>query len=261
MGSYYNYKCWVKNNNNKIIFFFFPLSLSYGDISPITPIGRIISCLCALFGAATIGMLVSVLVDRYQRVFARKLYINEEVIDFDDYSDEENNDTDSKSCGSGQLHRRNIKEIEDPDARARANAAFQVDDNDTTEISDIQVINESPISRHSSRVHFIIGYVDDQKHETSRDLLETISSVVGHKQSHGDNIHLSIISDDQQQQQQTSPHDVKFNVSISSEEDTDGDDDEELTEIVRGRGNKGNVLKKFQCPPSPKTNKEQLTKL
>jgi hypothetical protein len=199
-------------------------------------------------------MLVSVLVDRYQRVFARKLYINEEVIDFDDYSDEENNDTDSKSCGSGQLHRRNVKEIQDPDARARANAAFQVDDHDITEIPDVQIINETPLSRNSSRVHFIIGYVDDQKHETSLDLLETISSVVANKQSHGDNIHLSIISDEQQRQQ-ASQNDVKFKVSMSSEEE-DTDDDQELTEIVSGRGNRGNVLKKFQCPPSPETNKQ-----
>ncbi|CAF3301135.1 unnamed protein product, partial [Rotaria sp. Silwood2] len=52
--------------------------VGYGDIAPITPIGRIIACLCGLCGATTIGMLVSVLVDRYQRVFARKLYINED---------------------------------------------------------------------------------------------------------------------------------------------------------------------------------------
>jgi len=203
-------------------------------------------------------MLVSVLVDRYQRVFARKLYIHEEMIDFHDYSDDENNDTDSKGgCGSSQPHRRNnLKEIEDPDARAKTNAGFQLDDNETT---DIQVINENPMSRHSSRVHFIIGYVDDENHEISHDLLETISSVVAHKQTMGDNIQLSIISDDQRQQQSSSPHDVKFKVSMSSEEDIDDDDDDELTEISSNRGNKGNVLKKFQCPPSPEPN-QQLNK-
>jgi voltage-gated potassium channel len=47
-------------------------SVAYGDMFPVTPIGRILACLCALFGAATIRMFVSVLVDRYQRVYNRK---------------------------------------------------------------------------------------------------------------------------------------------------------------------------------------------
>jgi len=44
---------------------------------PITAVGRVLTCLCALFGAATMGMLVSVLVDRYQRVYNRKMYVLE----------------------------------------------------------------------------------------------------------------------------------------------------------------------------------------
>ncbi|CAF1350273.1 unnamed protein product [Rotaria sordida] len=65
---------------------------SYGDLVPITALGRLIAVLCALTGVGTIGMLVSVLVDRYQRVYTRKLYIKPEQIDFNDYSDEENED-------------------------------------------------------------------------------------------------------------------------------------------------------------------------
>lgn len=42
---------------------------SYGDIYTVTVVGRIIACLCALSGAVVLGMLVSVLVERYQRVF------------------------------------------------------------------------------------------------------------------------------------------------------------------------------------------------
>ena len=231
----------------------------YGDIYPITPIGRIISCLCALFGAATIGMLVSVLVDRYQRCFARKLYINEEIVDLHDYSDDENNDIDSRN-GSGQLHRRaNTRPIEDPDARARDNAAFEKnsdDKNGTTVIipsSDVQDVIENSMSRPNSRVRFIIGYVNEgDKHETSHDLLETISSTVARKQTTSDNIQLNIIPDEQQQRR-SSPYAVKFQLSMSSEDDAD-DDDEEFTEIISGCGSKGNVLKKFQSPPSPKNN-------
>ncbi|CAF4372823.1 unnamed protein product, partial [Adineta steineri] len=49
--------------------------VGYGDIYPITVAGRIIACLCALVGAGMMGMLVSVLVDKYQRVHKRKMYI------------------------------------------------------------------------------------------------------------------------------------------------------------------------------------------
>lgn len=70
---------------------------SYGDMAPITAVGRCLSSLCALFGAATIGMLVSVLVDRYQRVYSRKLYLADEIVDFDQYSDEENGGNDSSA--------------------------------------------------------------------------------------------------------------------------------------------------------------------
>jgi hypothetical protein len=42
---------------------------------PITPIGRILSCLCALFDAAIMDMLISVLADRYQRVYNRKKFL------------------------------------------------------------------------------------------------------------------------------------------------------------------------------------------
>jgi hypothetical protein len=199
-----------------------------------------------------IGMLVSVLVDRYQRVYARKLYKNEEEIDFDDYSDDENNDTDSKVggvTGSGQLRRRiNGKEIEDPDARARINATFVADDPDIATISDPHLVPEHPLTRPNSRVQFIIGYVNDENHQTSDDLLETIGTVIAHKQTENEKIQLSLISDNQIEQ--ISPENVRFRLSMSSSDD---DDEEEFTEIGRGRMDKGSVLKKFQCPPSPDT--------
>jgi hypothetical protein len=62
---------------------------------PITPVGRVLTCLCALSGPATMGMLVSVLVDRYQRVYNRKMYISEPEIssvDFDLTNDPDDDD-------------------------------------------------------------------------------------------------------------------------------------------------------------------------
>ncbi|CAF3378406.1 unnamed protein product [Rotaria sp. Silwood1] len=222
--------------------------VGYGDITPITPVGRIVACLCGLCGATTIGMLVSILVDRYQRVFARKLYIHEDIIDLHDFSDDENNDGDSR-VGSFQLHQRySMKDIEDPDARAKFNSLSTMNDKHAMptikvlSTPDVDAINENPINQHNSNVHFIIGYADTEKREKQRGLLETINSVVAQKQITGDNIELSIIPEENQP---TNPYGVKFRISFSSDEDTNDDDTEELTEIVTGRGNRGNVLKKF----------------
>jgi hypothetical protein len=172
-------------------------SSSYGDIVPITPIGRVIACLCALFGSATIGMLVSVLVDRYQRVYSRKLLIKEDVIDFDGSSDEENNDTDSSDLAFLARHQENSK-IEDPDARAKKYAerlnnnldeVIQAHDSNSTD-------DENSLQESNNRLHFIVGYVDNENHETSRDLVEKLSSIVADKQSLGDDISLNIIQNE-----------------------------------------------------------------
>ncbi|CAF2030182.1 unnamed protein product [Rotaria magnacalcarata] len=47
---------------------------------PTTVIGRILACTCAYFGVATSGILVSILVDRYQRVYNRKRFFPDHVI-------------------------------------------------------------------------------------------------------------------------------------------------------------------------------------
>jgi len=215
-------------------------SIRYGDIVPITPTGRVISCLCALCGAATIGMLVSVLVDRYQRVYVRKLYIQEEQIDFDDYSDDENNDTELKD-GNDFTDNRRISNIENPDARAKENALDEQNTLELPQTPDSQLAEGSPTQRTNNRIHFIVGYVDNDKHDISRDLLEKISSVVGNKQTSGDNILLNVISNENTQD--SSPFDVHFNIESS--------DDDDLTEITKGHSNERNVLKTFKRPVSP----------
>ena len=59
-------------------------------------------------------------------------------------------------------------------------------------------MREHRISRDSNRVHFIIGYIDDQTQEISKELLNSINTVVAQKQLSGNNIQLNIIADDQQ---------------------------------------------------------------
>ena len=152
-----------------------------------------------------IGMLVSVLVDRYQRVFTRQLYVEDETIDFGDYSGDELNDTDTRSMNESQGRRRTLsKEIEDPDARARANAEYEHDENEIGDTLNVPTnlepsdMREHRISRDSNRVHFIIGYIDDQTQEISKELLNSINTLVAQKQLSGNNIQLNIIADDQQ---------------------------------------------------------------
>ncbi|CAF4296610.1 unnamed protein product, partial [Rotaria sp. Silwood2] len=61
----------------------------YGDMYPITVIGRILACICAYFGVATSGILVSILVDRYQRVYSRKKIFPEQIISAADPTERE----------------------------------------------------------------------------------------------------------------------------------------------------------------------------
>lgn len=54
------------------------LHFRYGDLTPVTSVGRVLACLAAIYGVSVVSVLVSVLVDRYQRVFARKHFLNNE---------------------------------------------------------------------------------------------------------------------------------------------------------------------------------------
>ena len=59
---------------------------------PVTTIGRILACLCAFFGVSTSGMLISVLVDRYQRIYNRKKFFPEQMMTAVDSSDNEHDE-------------------------------------------------------------------------------------------------------------------------------------------------------------------------
>ncbi|CAF5027614.1 unnamed protein product [Rotaria sp. Silwood1] len=71
-------------------------TVGYGDLAPSTPGGRMIGCFCAVSGTGTIAMLTSILVDRYQRVYNRRMYIKRQEIHFDDVFNIKKNDLESK---------------------------------------------------------------------------------------------------------------------------------------------------------------------
>jgi len=84
---------------------------------PVTAIGRIITCLCAFVGAGMMGMLVSVLVDRYQRVYNRKMYVPQHEIpsvEFSRFRSSENNandHTDTKISSRKTSRRQQLSSI------------------------------------------------------------------------------------------------------------------------------------------------------
>jgi hypothetical protein len=165
---------------------------SYGDIVPITPIGRILSCLCALFGSATIAVLVSVLVDRYQRVYARKLYIQEEIIDFHDYTYESNNDIDSK-CSTTLRRCCERTNIDDENRQVR---------------------------QHPNDIHFIFDCTTDKREDMTQTMLETIDAT-STRHTRPSN---------EQQTLSTSTYNVNFKISFSSSDDDENENENELTE-------------------------------
>jgi hypothetical protein len=221
--------------------------IRYGDITPITAIGRIVACLCALCGAATIGMLVSVLVDRYQRIYARTLFINDEPIHIDDYSDDENDDADSKNVNRHSLASINSR-IADNNARVNENL-INSESNivETLQTSTSPFDEENPTERRNknNEIHFIIGYADNENQEKSRNLIEKINSIVAEKRASGDNISLRIISNENIRQSFSSS--VQFQAVPPSDEDSG---DEDSTKNINERRRKRNGLKTVRLAAS-----------
>ena len=62
--------------------------------------------------------------------------------------------------------------------------------------SDDEIV--SPIRRNSSRIRFIIGYVDNPAEQTSSNAINEIGTVVQDRQTADENITLNIISNDDQ---------------------------------------------------------------
>ncbi len=113
---------------------------------PITVGGRILTCFCALFGSATMGMLTSVLVDRYQRVFNRKMYLSEQEIPLPDCDTKSNHDdNDVKSNGSSSKSER----------KRRTSPPF------TQRISSVQEKIKNDRYQALSKLQFVVSFKDD----------------------------------------------------------------------------------------------------
>ncbi|CAF1080970.1 unnamed protein product [Rotaria sordida] len=143
----------------------------YGDMVPITALGRLTAVLCALTGVGTIGMLVSVLVDRYQRVYTRKLYIQPEQIDFNDYSDEENEDLETEhgnSCNDSLILHTNDKKEYDTETSVP-----------TSPSSSLQSSNA--IGQSNPRCHFMDNY-ENNANEVAQTVFDEIKLIASRQQ-------------------------------------------------------------------------------
>ena len=116
-----------------------------------------LACFAAIYGISTVSMLVSVLVDRYQRVFNRKRFLNEEYVDevlFDDTSSPSINDDDGE-CLESQI----------ADDKPSNSVSQQEIQPDVREKPDAVKSEPAP----SGKVHFIIDYMSDDEDDDATD--------------------------------------------------------------------------------------------
>jgi hypothetical protein len=128
----------------------------YGDLTPITAWGRALACFAAIYGISTVSMLVSVLVGRYQRVYSRKRYLNEDLSDRMLFNETSALSTSNDPCLENLIE-------QDKCCESALNTDYARDNRD-----DLSTIAKSDLS--SSKVRFIIGYVsDDDNDDTDYD--------------------------------------------------------------------------------------------
>ncbi|CAF3973600.1 unnamed protein product [Rotaria sordida] len=147
----------------------------YGDLAAATPGGRIIACFCAISGTGTIAMLTSILVDRYQRVYNRRLYIKPKEIHFDNIFNNESGDLELKprrqdrySQTLNDIHDVQEQQQQQQDIPRIDQDQYPTQKKDNEENSDSSVTNT--IDHNENQIHFI-----------EHDLPNTISAVYYNK--------------------------------------------------------------------------------
>jgi hypothetical protein len=131
----------------------------YGDLSPITPIGRALASLCAIFGISVVSMLVSVLAERYQRVYTRKLFLNEQYSDNLVFEEDEINDPSLQSQTSIQ----------------EQNESIEIIDENHSIFKTISKDEEIKMSENSTeKMRFVIGFQADDSTKNQETIMTEI---------------------------------------------------------------------------------------
>lgn len=148
--------------------------------------GRILTCLCSLSGLATSAMLVSVLVERYQRVYTRKQFLPDQVmaaLHSSDSDDDEKQDFINRKL-SGLARTSSGKSIV---PLVKQPSEIPLENNET---------RSSRLISSSSPVRFIISINEDQTNKetasnTANQLLTQLRETI---QSTGEQLYLTLIN-------------------------------------------------------------------
>ncbi|UJR34289.1 hypothetical protein I4U23_021693 [Adineta vaga] len=155
-------------------------TVGYGDMYPVTVIGRILACACAFCGVAISGMLVSVLVDRYQRVYNRKQFFPEQILSAIDSStteQDEKQDFINKRLSASR--------------RTLTGGLILPIVPTQTKLSSTNSIKYSKFNNSSSHVRFIISIHDHHTsmHDVTNELMKELTNII---QNSGEPIELKL---------------------------------------------------------------------
>ena len=153
---------------------------------PVTIAGRILACACSFSGLATSAMLVSVLVERYQRVYTRKQFLPDPVmaaLNSSDSEDDEKQDFINRKL-SGLARTSSGKSIA-PSIQLLSELSPENDD-----------ARFSRMISSSSPVRFIITITEDQTNkETASDTANQLMTQLRESiQSTGEQLNVTLIN-------------------------------------------------------------------
>ncbi|CAF3669036.1 unnamed protein product, partial [Adineta steineri] len=144
-------------------------AVGYGDLSPVTPLGRVLASLCAIFGISVVSMLVSVLAERYQRVYTRKLFLNEKYSDDPVFEDDEETDSTLSLSNDDDLF------------QSQTSVTSQMKSiSKTIELAEDDETNKIKSSGNSTeKIQFVIGFIlDDSKKREDLIMTEMIKEIL-----------------------------------------------------------------------------------
>lgn len=153
---------------------------------PVTTAGRIITCLSAYIGVVTCAILISVLVDHYQRVYKRKQFSPEQIVSAVSSSDPQENSEkqkfiNRKLSGTKKYLASGVNLFD-----SMKPASFQP----TIPHQNQPIASQYPCS--STYPRFIISFTDPKK-EITDGLMRQLHEII---QITGDQIHLKLITTD-----------------------------------------------------------------
>ncbi|CAF1465883.1 unnamed protein product [Adineta ricciae] len=160
-------------------------TVGYGDMYPVTVAGRILTCMCAFFGVAISGMLVSVLVGRYQRVYNRKMFFPEQILSaIDESSTEQDEKQEFINKRLSKVPRKTVFSTIIPPVTPRPSVVSSIDYKN--------YLDSKKLS--SYKIQFVISIYESQGKSLdnySMDLMEELKEIVHNRDL---NIHLKLIN-------------------------------------------------------------------